>query len=225
MDLEIIEIFLFYGWKIEIGKVEFAGDKIGNESVNDSIISRWIFRIYFDWIDCLIATDPNGFCLQSVSVLNLFRSNYEYFFLEFDIIFRFRISRKKKLIDADIDRFREKYSFKFYLIIICSVQTVPLIDARFQITRLAKGIVEKEHRRSINFWDLSKGHHRKTKANIFIGQRVTLFQKVHSTFRIRKDKKRPDYESRSRNLTEKQRDPDARVNRGIVEVWRARLEN
>lgn len=109
MDLEIIEIFLFYGWKIEIGKVEFAGDKIGNESVNDSIISRWIFRIYFDWIDCLIATDPNGFCLQSVSVLNLFRSNYEYFFLEFDIIFRFRISRKKKLIDTDIDRFREKY--------------------------------------------------------------------------------------------------------------------
>lgn len=25
VDLEIIEIFLFYGWKIEIGKVEFAG--------------------------------------------------------------------------------------------------------------------------------------------------------------------------------------------------------
>lgn len=139
--------------------------------MNDSIISRWIFRIYFDWIDCLIATDPNGFCLQSVSVLNLFRSNYEYFFFKFDIIFTFRISRKKKLID--IDRFREKYSFvenslaskllkiipstKFYSIIICSVETVSLIDARFQITRLAKDIVEKEHRRLINFWDSSKG--------------------------------------------------------------------
>lgn len=103
--------------------------------------------------------------LQSVSVLNLFRSNYEYFFFKFDIIFTFRISRKKKLID--IDRFREKYSFfenslaskllkiipstKFYSIIICSVETVSLIDARFQITRLAKDIVEKEHRRLINF--------------------------------------------------------------------------
>lgn len=99
------------------------------------------------------------FCFKSVSI------ELRVFFFKFDIIFTFRISRKKKLID--IDRFREKYSFvenslaskllkiipstKFYSIIICSVETVSLIDARFQITRLAKDIVEKEHRRLINF--------------------------------------------------------------------------